>query len=294
MLLAQDLDLSRQKRLKLNLGRFVLDFSERTLVMGILNLTPDSFYDGGIYTNKRDAVNRVFEMAEVGADIIDIGGQSTRPGSDFITTEEELDRVLPVVDEAVKQINIPMSIDTCNHIVADECLRRGVALVNDITGLKGDMDMADVISKHKAGVILMHIKGTPKDMQKNIAYTDLMQDVMNSLSESIRIAFEAGISHDKMIVDPGIGFSKTREHNLAIINSLSRFKRLKKPIMIGVSRKSFIGDTLKLNAGARLLGTAACVAISIANGANIVRVHDVAEIRQVTKMTDAILREGSL
>lgn len=292
MLLAQDM--SQQKKLKIDLGRFVLDFSKKTLIAGVLNITPDSFYDGGRYATKSAAVDRLYKIVEAGADVVDIGGQSTRPGSDFISTEEELDRVLPVIEEVVKHVNIPLSIDTCNHTVADECLSRGVSLVNDITGLTGDVEMAGVVSKHGAGVVLMHIKGSPKDMQKNPVYSDLINEILESLSASVRIACQAGISHDKIIVDPGIGFGKTREHNLAIINNLARFKRLRKPIMAGVSRKSFIGETLRLDVSERLLGTAACVSICIANGADIVRVHDVSEIKQITKMTDAILRKGLL
>jgi len=262
--------------------------------MGILNPTPDSFYEGGKHENKNDAVNAAYRMVHEGADIIDIGGQSTRPGSNPVTTEKELARILPIIEEIAGKIDVPISIDTSNHVVAEESLKSGAVLINDITGLKGDEKMAGVVSKYGAGVVLMHIKGTPKDMQDDPAYDNLIEEIISYLRDSVRIGANAGISHEKMIIDPGIGFGKTEEHNFSIINRLSEFKQLGKPILIGVSRKSFIGNTLKLTVDERIFGTAACVALSIANGANIVRVHDVKQMKEIARMTDAIAREGRL
>ncbi|NQT22184.1 MAG: dihydropteroate synthase [Candidatus Omnitrophica bacterium] len=289
-----DQGVSQQKKSELHLGRFVLDYSDKALVMGILNRTPDSFYDGGKYKTKSCAVDAAYRMVHEGADIIDIGGQSTRPGSNPVITEEELERIIPIIEEIAGKIDVPISVDTSNHAVAEESLKRGAVLINDITGLKGDEKMAGVVSKYGAGVVLMHIKGTPKDMQNDPAYDNLIEEIISYLRDSVQIGINAGIPHEKMIIDPGIGFGKAEEHNLSIINRLSEFKQLGKPILIGVSRKSFIGSTLKLAVDERVFGTAACVALSIANGANIVRVHDVKQMKEIARMTDAIAREGRL
>lgn len=271
-----------------------LSLSQKTHIMGILNRSPDSFYDGGRFLEKRAAVSQVYKMVDEGADIIDIGGQSTRPGSNPVSQEEEIERVTPIIEEVANNINVPISIDTYKSVVAREAIKKGASIINDITGLKGDPEMAGVIAEYNAGVVLMHIKGTPKNMQDNPQYENLIEEIIEYLRDSIKIGTDAGISPDKMIIDPGIGFGKTPEHNLSIIKRLGEFKVLDKPILIGVSRKSFIGTVLNANLDGRLFGTAAACAISIANGANIIRVHDVKEMKEIARMTDAILREGKI
>ncbi|MCK4463498.1 MAG: dihydropteroate synthase [Candidatus Omnitrophica bacterium] len=285
-----------QRTLIQKTNKFISNLSllQKTYVMGILNRTPDSFYDGGRFLEKEAAVSHVYKMVDEGADIIDIGGQSTRPWSSRISQEEEMERVIPIIEEVANNIDAPISIDTHNHVVAEEAIKKGALLVNDITGLKGDPGMAGVIAEYNAGVVLMHIKGTPKNMQDNPQYENLIEEIIAYLGDSIKIGIDAGISPDKMIIDPGIGFGKTPEHNLSIIKRLGEFRVLDKPILIGVSRKSFIGTVLNANLDGRLFGTAAACAISIASGANIIRVHDVKEMFEVARMTDAILREGNL
>jgi dihydropteroate synthase len=230
-------------------------------------------------------------MADDGADIIDIGGESTRPGSDPVSAEEELRRTIPVIEALSKEISIPISIDTYKSDIARKALDAGASMVNDISGLRFDPEMAGTVAKYKVPVVLMHIKGTPKNMQQNPTYSALIPEVLEYLREGITIAGEARISEDVIIIDPGIGFAKTFEHNLEIINNLDKFTSLGKPVLIGPSRKAFIGKILG-NAATeeRLEGTAAAVAISIMNGANIVRVHDVKEMARVAKVADAIKR----
>ena len=260
-----------------------------TKIMGILNVTQDSFSDGGLYFDKSAAINRVIQMVEEGADIIDIGGESTRPGSEPVPEEEEIRRTIPVIEALVKEIFVPISIDTYKSRVAHRALEAGASMVNDISGLRFDPDMPDVIAYHSVPVVIMHIKGTPKDMQQNPVYEALIPEIMEYLREGIRIATKAGIAEDKIIIDPGIGFGKTFEHNLDIIRNLSAFTSLGKPILVGPSRKAFIGKVLgDIPPTDRLEGTAAAVAIAIFNGANIVRVHDVKEMVRVAKVADAI------
>ena len=257
--------------------------------MGILNVTPDSFSDGSLYFDKSAAIKRALQMVEDGADIIDIGGESTRPGSEPVTIEEELRRTIPVIEVLAKEIKIPISIDTYKSEVAKRALDAGSSMVNDISGLRFDPEMPGVISKYKVPVVIMHIKGTPKAMQQNPVYEALIPEIIDYLREGIRTALESGIPEDKIIIDPGIGFGKTFNHNLEIINNLREFTLLEKPILIGPSRKAFIGKILgDVPVTDRLEGTAAAVAISIMNGANIIRVHDVKEMVRVAKVTDAI------
>jgi dihydropteroate synthase len=260
-----------------------------TKIMGILNVTQDSFSDGGLYFDKSAAISRAIQMVEEGADFIDIGGESTRPGSEPVPEEEEIRRTIPVIGTLVKEISVPISIDTYKSRVANRALEAGASMVNDVSGLRFDPDMPDVIAYHDVPVVIMHIKGTPKDMQQNPVYEALIPEIMEYLREGIRIAAKAGIKEDKIIIDPGIGFGKTFEHNLDIIRNLSEFTSLGKPILIGPSRKAFIGKVLgDLPPTDRLEGTAAAVAISIFNGANIIRVHDVKEMVHVAKVADAI------
>lgn len=260
--------------------------------MGILNVTPDSFSDGGLYFDKSAAIKRAIQMVEDGADIVDIGGESTRPGSEPVTIEEELRRTIPVIEALAKEIKIPISIDTYKSEVAKSALDAGASMVNDISGLRFDPDMPEVVSEYKVPVVIMHIKGAPKNMQVNPVYEALIPEIMDYLMISIRVAVKSGIAEDKIIIDPGIGFGKTFDHNLEIINNLREFTFLGKPILIGLSRKAFIGKILgDVPVTDRLEGTAAAVAVSIMNGANIIRVHDVKEMARVAKVADAIKRE---
>jgi dihydropteroate synthase len=277
--------------MKLSWANYSLDFSQKTCIMGILNVTPDSFSDSGLYLDKAQAINRAVRMAEEGADIIDIGGESTRPGSEPLAIEEELRRTIPVIEALSKEIDIPLSVDTYKSGVARRALDAGASMVNDISGLRFDPMMPKVVSEYRVPVVIMHIKGAPKDMQKNPVYQALMPEVMDTLREGIRSAMESGVSEDKIIVDPGIGFGKTSEHNLEIIHNLRELTFLEKPVLIGPSRKAFIGKVLgDVPPGERLEGTAAAVAVSIMNGANIIRVHDVKEMAKVAKIADAIKR----
>ncbi len=280
--------------MKLLLNKHILDFSNKTYLMGVLNATPDSFSDGGLYFDTDKAVEHALKLVEDGADIIDIGGESTRPGSEVVPLDEELRRTIPVIELLVKRTSVPISIDTCKAEVALRAIDAGASIVNDISGLRFDPGMAKAVASCGVPVIIMHIKGAPKDMQVNPVYEALIPEIMDYLRTGIRLAVEEGIHEDQIIVDPGIGFGKTFDHNLQILRDLNEFRALGKPISIGVSRKAFIGKILGgVPAAERLEGTAAAVAISIINGANIVRVHDVKEIAKVAKVADAIKR-GSL
>jgi len=260
--------------------------------MGILNITTDSFSDGGRFFDKSTAVKRALQMREEGADIIDIGGESTRPGSEPVPVEEELRRTIPVIEAIAKEIPIPISIDTYKAEVAQRALDAGASIVNDISGLRFDPEMAKVVSEYKVPVVVMHIRGKPKDMQINPVYEALIPEIMDYLRGSIRLALDAGIQDDMIVIDPGIGFGKTLEQNLNIIHNLQEFTSLERPVLIGASRKAFIGKILgDKSPGERFEGTAAAVAISILNGANIIRVHDLKEMVKVAKVADAIKRE---
>jgi len=275
----------------LDLGDSALDLSARTHVMGILNITPDSFSDGGKFLDPVRAEARALEMIEEGADIIDIGGESTRPGAEPVSVEEELGRVIPVIEHLAPRIDVPISIDTYKAVVAREALRAGARIVNDISGLRFDPEMADVVAAGGAAVVLMHIKGRPRDMQKNPVYEDLLGEIADYLSESISIAERAGVSPDRIVVDPGIGFGKTFDHNLEIIRRLGELDRLGKPVLVGPSRKAFVGKILgDLPPEERVEGTAAVVALAIASGAHIVRVHDVKTMVRVARVADAVRR----
>ena len=267
------------------------NFTERTFVMGVLNITPDSFSDGGRYfTGKVDlkkVVEDALKMEKDGADFIDVGGESSRPGSDKVSIDEELERVVPVISELKKKIKIPISIDTYKHEVAEESLKAGAIIVNDISGFKFDIENAEVTAEYNASCVLMHIKGTPKDMQKNPVYENVVEEVFDYLKESIDIAKSFGIS--QIIIDPGIGFGKTLEHNITLLKNLKRFTELKQPILLGVSRKSFIDKIFPTKMNDRLEGTIAANTIGIMNGANIIRVHDVLENKKAARVTDKIL-----
>ncbi len=267
-----------------------LELGSRTLIMGILNVTPDSFSDGGLFAEVEKAVEHAKNMVAEGADIIDVGGESSRPGADTVSVEVEKARVLPVIERLAGTVEVPISIDTYKSSVARDALNMGACMVNDITALRGDPDMASVVAEAGVPVVLMHMKGTPRDMQLDPHYDSLISEITSFLSIRIQAAMDAGISQNQIIIDPGIGFGKTVAHNLEIIRRLSEFKPLGKPILIGTSRKSFIGKVLGLSTDDRLEGTAASIAVAIANGADIVRIHDVKEVARVVSMTDAIVR----
>jgi dihydropteroate synthase len=270
-------------RREINLGK-------KTLIMGILNITPDSFSDGGLYCSQQKAVERGLQMVDEGADIIDIGGESTRPGAESIEASVELKRVLPVIESLVKQVKIPISIDTTKAKVAKLALASGAEIVNDISALHGDKKIAKTISDEGAAVILMHMRGNPRNMQKgNLVYNNLMGEVTDYLEKSSEKALKAGIEKDCLVIDPGIGFGKTPEDNYKIIKNLSQLKELGMPVMIGTSRKSFIGKATGGEPEQRLEGTAATIAAAIMNGCHIVRVHDVAAMKKVAAVTDAIV-----
>lgn len=267
-----------------------LDLGTRTLVMGVVNITPDSFSDGGTYYNTQAAIDRVFEMVEQGADIVDIGAESTRPGAARVGARTELDRLLPVLNAIAGRIAIPVSVDTYKAEVAREVLARGAEIVNDISGLTFDPPLAAVIAEHRAGLVLMHTRGRPEVMQELPPVPDVWLELLTSLGQSVDCALGAGVARDQLVVDPGIGFGKTVHQNLEIIQELGRLGALRLPILIGTSRKSFLGRLLDKPAQGRIFGTAASVALSIARGAHIVRVHDVAEMGDVCRVTDAIIR----
>lgn len=279
-----------QSKFIIKWGKYCLDLSQRTYIMGILNITPDSFSDGGRYQEIDKAVEHGIQMVAEGADIIDIGGESTRPGSIRCSVKEELDRVIPVIKELSTQIDVPISIDTYKSDVAQKALQEGAQMVNDISALRFDPKMALVVAEYNVPLVLMHIQGNPQDMQKNPQYKSLIPEIIAELNHGIKRAQEAGIKREMIIIDPGIGFGKTLQHNLEILSMLKKFKRLNAPILIGTSRKSLIGQVLGLQVEERLEGTAATVAVSILNGANIIRVHDVLAMKRVAQMTDAIIR----
>jgi len=261
--------------------------------MGILNITPDSFSDGGQFLNTKQAVKHALKMEQDGADIIDIGGESTRPGAIPVTVKEELRRVLPVIKALIKKVSIPLSIDTTKAEVAKNAVNLGVSIINDISGLTSDSEMISVVSQSSAGLIIMHAQGTPQTMQKNPRYNNIIREVYAFLDRQIKEAIDAGISKSRIVVDPGIGFGKTVDHNLTLINRLSDFIPLGVPILLGPSRKSFIRKVLSdANNISNALheGTAVAVSLAIINGARIVRVHDVASIKMVSQMTEAIIK----
>jgi len=278
--------------MKLEWSKYCLDLDRKTCIMGILNTTPDSFSDGGRHADIAAAVEHGIRMAEDGADIIDIGGESTRPGSDPVPLDEELRRTIPVIEKLAEKIPVPISIDTYKSAVAEMAIKAGASMVNDISGLRFDPKMPETIARHKVPAVIMHIKGRPKDMQKDPEYTDLMEEIIDYFRISIRLAKKFGIPEEMLIIDPGIGFGKTFDHNLELINNLDKLSILKRPILVGPSRKAFLGRILdNAPASERLEGTSAACAVSIMKGANILRVHDVKEIAKVAKVVDAIKRE---
>jgi len=263
---------------------------DRALIMGVLNVTPDSFSDGGLYLRTEDAVRRAEEMAQEGADIVDIGGESSRPGAEPVPLEEELRRVIPVVREVARRLSVPISVDTYKAEVARRALEEGASIVNDISALRFDPNMAEVVARRRAPVVLMHMKGTPRDMQRNPYYEDVLGEVEGFLKERKEAAVGMGIPEENIILDPGIGFGKRVQDNLQLLKNLDRLVALGSPVLVGTSRKSFIGAVLDLPVEERLEGTLATLVLAVAKGAKILRVHDVRPAVRVVRMAEAVLR----
>lgn len=266
-----------------------LDLRARVHIVGILNVTPDSFSDGGAYMRPTAALEHALSMVRDGADIIDVGGQSSRPGSAPIPEEEELKRVVPVVARIHEEWPGPVSVDTSRARVAEEALKAGASIVNDITAFRGEPEIAEVTARYEAACILMHMRGTPETMQDSPAYGDLVGEIAAFLGAAVERARQAGVGEDQIAVDPGIGFGKTTEHNLEILNRLPELAVLGKPVLVGPSRKSFIGNVLDLPVGERLEGTLAAVAYAVAQGARLLRVHDVRPSLRAARLVEACL-----
>ena len=275
-------------------GNKILDFSKRSYVMGILNVTPDSFSDGARFFDLDAAIKHGMEMAEQGADIIDVGGESTRPGADPVSADEEIQRTEPVIRELSKRIDIPLSIDTTKADVARRALDAGAEIVNDISALRADPEMVDVAVSYQAPVVLMHMLGSPKTMQQDICYDSIIEDITDFLKERIDFAINNGVERNKIIIDPGIGFGKSvGNDNFEIIREMRSFASLGLPVLVGPSRKAFIGRLLDAEVDERDIGTLATVSIAIHNGANIVRVHNVAQTKMASKVADSVIRAKS-
>lgn len=265
-------------------GEYTLSF-DRTLIMGVLNVTPDSFSDGGLFFDVDTAVAHAKQMVHDGADIIDVGGESTRPGSATLSSKEELKRVLPVITRLLREVSVPISIDTYKPEVAKACLKIGIHLINDITGMTNP-DMITLAAEHDVPVIIMHMKGTPKNMQENPTYHDVIEEINTFFHERITIVRNAGIKN--VIIDPGIGFGKTLEHNLLVLKHLDTFTNHGCPLLVGPSRKSFIGMITGLPAQERLEGTIAAIVVAVLKGAHMIRIHDVRQCKRAIQVVDAI------
>jgi len=269
--------------------RHTLELGVRTHIMGILNVTPDSFSDGGSFAVPERALEHALKMVEYGADIIDIGGESSKPGSARVTEKEELARVLPVIKALAHKISVPISIDTYKPSVAEAALREGVEIVNDISAFTAYPEMVEVVAKYNGGAVLMHMQGCPSDMQKNPQYSDVVGEISSFLSKRAAFAMKNGVARNSIMIDPGIGFGKTALHNLSIIKNLAHLKDIGLPILIGTSRKAFIGKILSaLPPSERLEGTIASVCAGVMNGARVVRVHDVRAVKKALLVMDAI------
>ena len=281
--------MEKRRKFRWRLPARSLALGERTLVMGILNVTPDSFSDGGLYLETDAAVAGAMAMEAAGANIIDIGGESTRPGSAGISVEEEIRRILPVIGKLQGKIQIPISVDTSKAEVAEAAAASGAEILNDVTGLRNDPRIAEVARRRKLGLILMHMRGTPRTMQKAPFAREVIRDVTSGLRRSAAVALKAGVAKSQIVVDPGVGFGKSHEQNCEIIQKLGEVARLGFPVLVGTSWKSFLGAALKQDAGkGRIWGTAATVAASILQGAHIVRVHDVSEMIEVSRAADVV------
>lgn len=277
--------------MSLNIRESSFIWGQRTYLMGILNVTPDSFSDGGEFNQVESALRQARQMIANGVDIIDIGGQSTRPGAETITLEEELNRVVPMIAAIRQECSVPISIDTTRAMVAEAAIEAGADLVNDISGATFDAQMLPVVAQLNVPIVLMHIRGTPKTMQKLTDYDDLVGEIITFFESRIQAAIALGIPKSHLMIDPGIGFAKTYQQNIELIQRLGEFYRLDLPILVGLSRKSFIGHILnQTNPQKRVWGTAAACCAAIANGVDLLRVHDVAEIYDVIRVADVIWR----
>ena len=284
-----------RKKFRLRLPSRTLLLGERTLVMGVLNVTPDSFSDGGVYLDADAAVTRALDIERAGADILDIGGESTRPGSQGISAAEEMRRIIPVLEKLRGRLRIPISVDTSKSEVAEAAAYQGAEILNDVTALRADPGLADIARRRKLPLILMHMRGDPRTMQKKPFAHNVLRDVSAGLRHAVAIARRAGVAKSQIVLDPGIGFGKSAAQNFVLLQKLPELARLGFPLLVGVSRKGFIGRALGgVPEGERAWGTAAAVAASILGGAHIVRVHDVAEMVQVARVTDAVLHPASI
>jgi len=282
-----------RRQFDIRLGARRLSVGPRPAIMGVLNVTPDSFSDGGRFLSPADAVRQAERLVDEGADLVDVGGESTRPGSDPVPEDVELARVLPVIETLASRLRVPISIDTRRARVAREATSAGASLINDVTGLLGDPDMPAAVAESGAGCVLMHMRGRPKTMQVRPQYDNLMADICRHLRRGMQAARDAGVPADAVIVDPGIGFGKTLAHNLEILARLGQLRTLGAPVMVGPSRKRFIGDLTGVETPAdRVPGTAAACALAVAAGALLVRVHDVAEVRQALAVAAAVAEAG--
>jgi len=291
--------MSPRKIFHLKLRSGTLTLGKRTLVMGVLNITPDSFSDGGKFFDAKRAVQHALAMQNDGADIVDVGAESTRPGSEEITAAEELSRLLPLLERLRGTLKIPISVDTQKATVAEMALGVGAEIINDISGLRTDPELARVAAQHDAPLILMHMRGTPRTMQKGPFARDVTRDVVSGLEQSIATARKYGVARSQIVIDPGIGFGKNHAQNYELLAKLPELTKLGYPLMLGTSRKGFLGATLAKNGKPapveeRIWATAATVTASILNGAHVVRVHDVAEMKQIALVTDALLSASTI
>lgn len=289
--------MNRRKKFRLKLPSRALVLGERTLLMGVLNVTPDSFSDGGKYAQPELAIKHALAMEQAGADILDIGGESTRPGSEETSASQELDRILPVLEGLRGRLKIPVSVDTRRSTVAELALRAGAEIINDVSGLKNDARIAEVAAKYGVPLILMHMRGEPATMQRGPFARDVIKDVTRGLRESAAKARKAGVAKSQIILDPGIGFGKSHSQNYELLQKLSQLAALGYPLLVGTSRKGFLGATLARDGKPaapeeRIWGTAVTVTASILGGAHIVRVHDVAEMAQVARVADCVANSG--
>ncbi len=270
---------------KIDCGPYTLNYDQKTIIMGILNVNPDSFSDGGKYNEMDRAVKHAVQMVEDGADIIDIGGESTRPGYTEISIEEELERVIPIIERLANEVNVPLSIDTYKGEVARQSLQAGAHIINDIWGAKRDPSMAEVAAEYQAPIILMHNRD-------NLSYTSFLEDVVSDLQESIDMVKGVGVSAEKIILDPGIGFAKDLKGNLDMMRGLDKLVEMGYPVLLGTSRKSLIGHVLNLPVSERLEGTGATICYGIQKGCQLIRVHDVKEMTRMARMMDALMEKG--
>jgi dihydropteroate synthase len=272
----------------------LIEFPDRPLIMGVVNVTPDSFFDGGRYLDVEAAVAHAVRLVEEGADLLDVGAESTRPGADIVSEAEERGRAIPVVTAIAKAVSVPISIDTSKASVARAALDAGAVLVNDVTALRADQAMVDVVAHTGAGVVLMHMHGTPRTMQQAPRYDDVVGTISDFFEERIRFAMAHGIVRRQIILDPGIGFGKLLEHNLTLLAQLCCFEQFQCPVMVGVSRKAFLGQLVGRQVQERQWATAAAVAISVDRGAGILRVHDVKAMKDVVEVAAAISRQPTI